>query len=140
MIDASIKAAASFERSKPEYKNQFGKVFQDPRPDIDSDSLLWVIFLVEADKVNSKLSDELFGFRCVGVRLEKTATGYAMRPHIDESGNCGFKDWAEYRDQTQKYLRPFTDQIKWLLANLEKAVAAWQSASKNVVTNEKKEN
>lgn len=125
MIDASVKAAATFERSKPEYKDRFGKVFADPRPDIDNDKNLWVTLFVEADRINYKLSDALFGFRCIGAKLAKKESGYMLRPVIDETGNCGFKDWAEYREQTDKWLKPHTGQLKFLLTNLEQMTKKW---------------
>ena len=133
MIDSSIKAAAVFERTKPEFKDRFGKVFADPRPDIDGDAELWVTLFVEAEKMNYQLSDVLFGLRCVGARLEeKESGGYVLRPHIDESGNCGFKDWAEYRDQADKWLKPFLGPLKRLLANLpELRKEWWESAARS---------
>ena len=125
MIDASIKAAAEYEKGNPKYKDRFGKVYADPRPDIDGDARLWVTLFLEADKVNYKLSDALFGLRCVGARLEKNDTGYVLRPVIDETGNCGFKDWVEYRDQADKWLKPHLGQLKFLLANLEQMKKKW---------------
>ena len=125
MIDASVKAAAAYESSKPEYRDRFGKVLKDPRPDIDGDSQLWVTLFVEAERNTPKLADALFGFRCVGARLVQTDSGYVLRPHIDESGNCGFRDWAEYREQTDKWLKPYRLSMKNLLANLEAARKHW---------------
>lgn len=125
MIDSSIRAAAAFERKKPEFKDRFGKVFADPRTDIDGDKELWVTLFVEADKINSNLSDALFGLRCVGAKLEPKELGYVLRPHIDASGNCGFKDWAEYRDQADKWLKPFLGPLKTLLLNLPELNKKW---------------
>lgn len=55
MIDESIKAAAEYERGNPKYKDRFGKVYADPRPDIDEDARLWVTLFLEADRVSYKL-------------------------------------------------------------------------------------
>jgi hypothetical protein len=128
MIDVSIIAAAEYEKGNPKYKDRFGKVYADPRPDIDEDKLLWVTLFLEADRVNYKLSDALFGLRCVGARLEKTDTGYVLRPVIDPTGNCGFKDWAEYREQADKWLKPFLGPLKGLLRDLEAKTKEWWEA------------
>ncbi len=126
MIDSSIRAAAAFERTKPEFKDRFGKVFADPRPDIDGDKELWVTLFVESDRIHPNLSDALLGLRSVGARLEKKESGgYVLRPHIDESGNCGFKDWEEYRDQADKWLKPFLYPLKNLLVNLAEVNKKW---------------
>ncbi|MHC1758300.1 MAG: hypothetical protein AB9917_02080 [Negativicutes bacterium] len=126
MIDSSIKAAGAFERTKPEFKDRFGKVFADPRDDIDDDKDLWVTLFVESDRINPNLSDALLGLRCVGAKLEKKESGgYVLRPHIDESGNCGFKDWAEYRDQAVKWLKPYLGPLKTLLADLDRLKKNW---------------
>lgn len=125
MIDSSIRAAGAFVRSQPEFKDRFGKVFADPRPDIDGDRQLWVTLFAESDRVSPNLSDALFGLRCVGARLEPTESGYVLRPHIDASGNCGFKDWAEYRDQADNWLKPHVGPLKILLGNLAELNKKW---------------
>ena len=124
--EASIKDAAVREHRKPEYKNRFGQLFADPRPDIDGDSDLWVTLLVAADLIDPRLSDSLFGFRCVGARLLPTEDGkYVMRPHIDPSGDCGFRSQEDYRDEATRWLQPFAPQFKLLLANLAEANKKW---------------
>lgn len=120
--EASVKQAAFRELGKPEYRNNFGKVYMDPRPDIDDDSELWVTLLVEADKQEPKLWGALLGFRCIGARLlpVEGSDAYVLRPHIDPSGDCGFRSQEEYRDEAERWLRPHAAQFKLLLANVKK--------------------
>jgi hypothetical protein len=126
MIDASIKAAAEYERGKSEYKDRFGKVYADPRPDIDGDAKLWVTLFILAERINYKLSDAMFGFRCVGATLEKQESGgYILRPVIDPTGNCGFKDWLEYRKQADKWLLPFVGPLKGMMRELGEKTKEW---------------
>ena len=124
--EVSIKDAAFQEHQKPEYKNRFGQVFADPRPDIDGESNLWVTLFVAADLIDPRLSDSLFGFRCIGARLLSTEDGkYVIRPHIDPSGDCGFRSQNDYRDEATRWLQPFAPQVKLLLGNLAEANKKW---------------
>ena len=125
MLDASIIATARYEKSKPEYKNRFGDVIKDPRPDIDDDWTLWIALFAETDKKAPMLSDALFGLRCVGARLEKKESGYVLRPYIDATGDCGFADWTEYREEADKWLKPFMGPLKKLLASLDIVKEKW---------------
>ena len=125
MLDASIIAAATYEKSKPEYRNRFGDVIKDPRPDIDNDYAIWVSLFAETDGKAPMLSDALFGLRCVGATLAKTESGYVLRPVIDETGNCGFADYAEYREQADKWLKPWVGPLKKLLASLDIVRGKW---------------
>lgn len=120
--EVSVKYATYKEIGKPVYRNGLGKMYLDPRPDIDDDSELWVTLLVEADKMDTKLWDAFLGFRCIGARLLPTVDGgYVLRPHIDPSGNGGFRSQEEYKEEARRWLHPHKEQIKILLSNLEKA-------------------
>lgn len=121
--EASVKYATFRELGKPVYRNGLGKVYMDPRPDIDEDAELWVTLLALTDKIEPKLWEALLGFRCVGARLlpiEGSEGAYVLRPHIDSSGNCGFRCQQEYKDEAERWLRPHALQIKQILANLGK--------------------
>lgn len=120
--ESSVKQAAFRELGKPEYRNSFGKVYLDPRPDIDNDSELWVTLLVEADKMDPKLWGALLGFRCIGARLlpVEGSDAYVLRPHIDPSGDCGFRSEQEYGDERARWLIPHAAQLRLLLANVKK--------------------
>lgn len=130
-----VQAAARGEKHKPDNKHSMGKVFQDPRPDFQEDSELWLIILVEADKVDVRLWDALLGFRCVGTRLFPTAdSSYVIRPHIDPSGDCGWRSVEEYKAEAVKWLGPFGEQVKLLLKNLGQARNAWGMAPRSEIT------
>ena len=120
--EASVKYALFRELGKPVYRNGLGKMYMDPRPDIDDDSELWVTILVMADKIEPKLWEALLGFRCIGARLlpVESSDAYALRPHMDPSGDCGFRNQEEYRDEANRWLRPYTTQMKFLLANVKR--------------------
>ena len=121
-----VQVAAREESKRPENRHPLGKVYRDPRPDFQEDSELWVVLLIEADKVNVRLWDALLGFRCVGTRLFSTADGsYVIRPHIDLSGDCGWRSVEEYKAEAARWLGPFGEQVKLLLRNLGKASKAW---------------
>lgn len=123
--EVSVKYAAFRELGKPVYRNELGKVYLDPRPDIDDGSEEWVTLLAEADRINPKLWDALLGFRCIGARLLETTDGaYVLRPHIDPSGDSGFRSQEEYRLEAERWLKPNADQVKQLLANLRKVKKA----------------
>lgn len=117
-----VQQAAQEEKRKPGSYHFMGKVYQDPRPDIDDDSELWVTLPVEADKLEPKLWGALLGFRCIGARLlpVEGTEAYALRPYIDPSGDCGFRSQEEYRDEAERWLRPHEAQLKFLLANVQK--------------------
>ncbi|WP_371374448.1 hypothetical protein [Sporomusa aerivorans] len=120
--ETSVKYEVFRELGKPVYRNGFGKMYLDPRTDIDDDNELWVTLLVLADKIEPKLWEALLGFRCVGARLlpVEGTEAYALRPHIDPSGDCGFRTPQEYRDEAERWLRPHEAQLKLLLTNLKK--------------------
>ncbi|WP_371366268.1 hypothetical protein SRRS_07030 [Sporomusa rhizae] len=128
----TVQATARNELNKPENRHPLGKVFQDPRPDFQEDSDLWVILLIEADKVDVKLWDALLGFRCVGTRLFPTeGGGYVIRPHIDPTGDCGWKSIEEYKAEAARWLAPFGEQVKELLKNLARKKASWKGDDGN---------
>lgn len=120
--EASVKYAAYRELGKPVYRNSFGKMYLDPRTDIDNDSELWVTLLVLADKIEPQLWGALLGFRCIGARLlpVTNSEAYVLRPHLDPSGNSGFRTQEEYKAEAERWLRPHAAQLKQLLAELGK--------------------
>lgn len=129
---APVQAAAKEEKKKPESRHPLGKVYQDPRPDFTEDSDLWVILLVEADKIDVKLWDALLGFRCVGTRLFPTENGcYVIRPHIDPTGDCGWKSVEEYKAEAARWLKPFGEQLKKLLKDLGRLKSSWEGDDGN---------
>nr|WP_092074969.1 hypothetical protein [Dendrosporobacter quercicolus]NSL49597.1 hypothetical protein [Dendrosporobacter quercicolus DSM 1736]SDN24265.1 hypothetical protein SAMN04488502_11553 [Dendrosporobacter quercicolus] len=131
--EASVKYATYRELGKPVYRNSFGKVYMDPRPDIDDDAELWVTLLALADKLEPKLWEALLGFRCIGARLLPVAHSgaYVLRPHLDASGDSGFRSQEEYKAEAERWLRPHSGQFKQLLAELRKLKSkmwdAWET-------------
>lgn len=98
----------------------------DPRPDLSEDTTYWTqVFVlaialdVKAGRKQSPLFGALHGMRIAGTRLVKSEkTGkLVFRPLVGESG------WAsetEYKQAADEYLRPFDQDMKELLRQLNR--------------------
>ena len=91
--------------------------FQDPRPDLPEDTVLWTKLLELAwDSEAPDLFFTLHGFRCNSLRLIKGARGYVLRPEFDE--HSGWEDKADYEAARDKMLTPHRDEVARLLRGL----------------------
>lgn len=93
--------------------------FADPRPEFHEDSALWRRLLVAAFRRDPDLGMALFLFRSMGSRLERTRSGWAVRPgQIDPTGRRGWMSEAEYKALAEERLAPKTALLKELLLAL----------------------
>ena len=110
----------------PYPNNRFAKaqdeehvIFLDPRPDLAAEDALehvnWLILLAEAYEINPDLAITLHGFRCEGLRIVKGQNGYILRPEISHRG---FESEEKYQQTKEKYLAPYTKEIKFLIKKL----------------------
>ena len=91
----------------------------DPRPDLTYDSEKWTTLLVLANLKNSDLACLLHGFRCCGLRLHKSAQGWALRPDLDPQ-NSKWLAQSEYFKDRDRWLVPYQREIVELLDQLGK--------------------
>lgn len=92
--------------------------YQDPRPDLEEDSMLWLQAFVEAGKVNSKLVKNLWEMRNWGTRIIQGKNGFVLRPDIDPEGIQAWPDKQTYEKWRNRLLLPYKAQIIELLKNL----------------------
>ncbi len=88
----------------------------DPRPDLKKDNREWVWFLKYACELNPILAYTLHGFRCSGLRLIQTNSGYVMRPEFNK--NSLWNSQGEYDKDKKQYLVGYTKEIIELLNKL----------------------
>lgn len=90
---------------------------QDPRPDLTSDTVLWVALLTMAKKESEYVFGMLHCLRCCGAGLvEDARSGFRIVPGEWDAG-----EYAKYRDN---YIRPSAVAIKALLAKAATAPVA----------------
>ena len=92
--------------------------FQDPRPDLEDDSMLWLQMLAEAYKFSKQLQENLWGMRNWGTRLIKGRKGFVLRADVDEDGMQAWPDLATYEKWRDRLLVPYKPQIAEILKRL----------------------
>lgn len=92
--------------------------YQDPRPDLEEDSNLWLQMFIDADKVSKQLVKNLWDMRVWGTRIVKGKGGYILRPEIDPDGVKAWPDKQTYEKWRDKLLIPYKAQIGEILKNL----------------------
>jgi hypothetical protein len=98
----------------------------DPRrEDLPVDSGLWSAALARCYDLDGDDPDGLFGalrgMRCLGARLEETASGVRLRP-----GELSRTEYAELRE---RYLMPHAPLVERLLAGLTPQSAAGEKTA-----------
>jgi hypothetical protein len=97
--------------------------FQDPRPDLENDSLLWLQMFIDASKYSKKLLKNLWDMRVWGTRIIKGRAGFVLRPDVDPEGVKAWPDKQTYEKWRNKLLMPYRAQIAVILKNLQE----WES-------------
>ncbi|MBS3969977.1 MAG: hypothetical protein KGZ94_07665 [Clostridia bacterium] len=98
---------------------QEARLYTDPRPDLEADSVLWTKLLRRAQKIDPMLAGTLHGFRCGGLRIKRGRTGYLLRPDFDPSGNLpSWRDQEEYEHDKLMHLFQYRAEIKELMSSL----------------------
>ena len=78
----------------------------DPRPELYDDSELWNRLLVQSACNMPLVNTALHGFRCLGARLRRSATGYHLTYDPDVEG---FTDQADFDEQYRRWIMPNDD-------------------------------
>lgn len=96
----------------------------DPRPDLKYDSKEWDKLLKALDKhhKSKEFVGIMHGFRCAGLRLDRKATGYVLRP--DYGPGSKWQNKEEYIKDRNKWLIPWQNDIVTILRALTKEMAA----------------
>lgn len=92
-----------------------GTEYIDPRPDLESDSELWVQLIAAADQVNPRLAKNLQDMRNWGTRVKETPKGFVLRA---DTGELLWPDQGTYEIWRDRLLKPYTKQIGELLKSL----------------------
>jgi hypothetical protein len=94
-------------------------IFKDPREDLAAEnpeeSYRWGWLLAEAWPVSRELAITLHGFRCMGTRLMRSDTGFAMKPEVSAKG---WQSQEEYKQARDGYLVPHREKLTRLLRQL----------------------
>lgn len=91
----------------------------DPRPDLAYDTKEWAKFLTMAEIKDKTLAGVLHGFRCCGLRIDRTRRGYVLRPEVDPDTKISM--WScknEYLYASHHWLKPYQNEIVELLERL----------------------
>lgn len=90
--------------------------YDDPRPDLTEDSLLWQQLLAAAKNIDLQLYGNLHGLRCWGLRITRAASG-PMRGKLVlwPGAEC---DASEYPELRNKYMVPYGKEIAFLIGGL----------------------
>jgi len=86
----------------------FYRIIGDPRPDLTEDSEIWFSLLNLAVVTKSEAEGPLHGFRCVGTRLMRIASGWML---YYQSGVTEFEDKAAFEEEYKQYFLPEDDAV-----------------------------
>jgi len=103
-IQKSNKSGFAFaDPDKPFYR-----IIGDPRPDLVEDSEIWFTLLNLAVVTKSEAEGPLHGFRCVGTRLMRIASGWMLhyQPGVTE-----FEDKTAFEKEYRQYFLPEDDAV-----------------------------
>jgi hypothetical protein len=102
------------------------KVYEDPRPDLEEDSNLWLQLFIEAEKTSAQLKENLYKMRNWGTRIVRGKTQFILRPDIDEDGIRAWPDQETYEKWRDRLLVPHKKQI----AEMLKRLFIWEGSKK----------
>jgi hypothetical protein len=97
-------------------------LLQDPRPDLDRDSKLWIQLFRSIPRLPDRqaaivLSPRLWYLRAWGTEIRRDLTRREFVPVIDPVN--GWESTEEYQRIKLTYLKPYAAQIHQLLYSLE---------------------
>jgi hypothetical protein len=94
--------------------------FQDPRPDLEEDSMLWLQVFAAADQVSKKLQENLWNMRNWGTRIKEIQGRFVLRPDISPETSLTFPDKETYERWRNKLLAPYKEALGEIMKNLWK--------------------
>lgn len=96
-----------------------GKKYEDPRPDLEDDSDLWLQVIIQAEKRSLEFAQNIYDLRGYGTRIQRGKTEFFISPIIDDTGTksawTSKEIYLKYRD---KLLGPYRQWIREILEGL----------------------
>lgn len=97
-------------------------LFDDPRPDLEQDTNLWIKLLrgaayLEDREIAFRLSKRLWTMRCIGTQLKPTREGMKFIPIIEPEGLWPSQEWFD--EFKLRDLKPYKNEIQFLIDRAE---------------------
>ena len=122
LVQKSEKKAAEVPETDPIHPliNTAQYYIQDPRPDLEEDSMLWLQLFAAAREVDKHLQKNLWEMRNWGTRIREVNGRFVLRPDIGPDTSLTWPDKETYERWRDKLLAPYKVQLGELMKNISK--------------------